>query len=317
MRHLISLKEQNKQDLLNILNISQEIKAKYKKGELTDYLKDKTLIMLFEKSSTRTRLSFEAGMTQLGGHAIYLDKRTTQITFADFVDEMKAVVRYCDILMYRAMKAENVIRTAGLNKVPVIDACSEKYHPAQTLGDLLTMEEYSNGLKNVKKVVFLGISNNVSNTLKLACSKLGIECVLATPEVDKASVDEELDKMTNSTGLVKTETDLAKALKDADYVYTDAWINMEFFAENGQPKPEFKEEYERRIQVFKPHQLNAQLVDKFCPSAKLMHCMPCHVGYEISRDAIDHKNSVIFDQAENRMHIQKGIIMWLLEKNIS
>jgi ornithine carbamoyltransferase len=254
-------------------------------------------------------------MTELGGHAIFIDQKTTQFSLTDFKDEIRAVMRYGDVLMFRALKAEDVETAASFNRIPVIDACSEKYHPCQALGDILTMSEYSNGLENVKKIAWLGIENNVSNTLKLACSKLGIEVVLISPKVNEKSIDNELNKMADESGLVKKTLELKEGLKDVNYVHTDTWMDMEFFDE-GKIKPEYKEEYELRIKMFKPYQLNAKLIDTYCPKARIMHCMPCHIDYEITHDAIDHENSVIFDQAENRMHVQKAIIMWLLEKEI-
>jgi len=315
MKHLISLKEQSKEDILTMLDIAQKIKAKRNAGELTSYLPNKTMIMLFQKTSTRTRLSFEAAMTELGGHSIFLDARTSQFSLTDFGDEINAVMRFGDVLMFRAKKASDVQKAASYNQIPVIDACSEKYHPAQALGDILTMIEHSNNIENVKKVVWLGTENNVSNTLMLACAKLGIHVTIVAPEVDKASVDEELNKQAEETGLVTRTLDLKEALKDADYVHTDTWMNMEFF-EQGKIKPEFKEEFEQRKKKFMHYQLNAELINTYAPNAKIMHCMPCHIGYEITRDAIDHPNSVIFDQAENRMHMQKAMILWSLDKTV-
>lgn len=311
MRHIISLKEQTKEDILEILKIAQEVKAKRDKGEVVNYLQNKTLIMLFEKTSTRTRLSFEAGMTELGGHAIFLDSRTSQFSLTDFRDEVKAVMRFGDVLMYRAKKVANVETAAGCNQIPVIDACSEKYHPAQALSDLLTMVEHAGGLENIKKVVWLGIENNVSNTLMLVCAKLGIKVSIVAPEIDPDSVDEELNAQAEATGLVERTMDIAKAMEGASFVHTDTWMNMEFF-ENGQVKEEFKDEYYRKKEKFMPYQLNAKLINDHAPDAKIMHCMPCHIGYEISRDAVDHPNAVIFDQAENRMHMQKAMILWML-----
>lgn len=314
MRHLISLKEQSRKDILSMLELARRIKAKRSAGEPTRYLPEKTLIMLFQKPSTRTRLSFEAGMTELGGHAIFLDSKTTQFSLTDFEDEIQAVMRFGHALMFRAQKAEDVQKAASFDRIPVIDACSEKYHPAQALSDILTMAEHSGGIENVKKVAWLGIENNVSNTLKAACAKLGIQIAMAAPEVDEQSLDEELNKQAEASGLVTRTLDLAESLRGADYVHTDTWMNMEFF-EGGSVKPEFEEEYSRRKQMFGPYQLNAKLIDSFAPRAKIMHCMPCHVGYEISRDAVDHPNSIIFDQAENRMHMQKAMILWLLGKD--
>lgn len=311
MKHFLTLKDYSAEELKNIINKAIEIKKNPEK--YGDILKNKTMIMLFQKSSTRTRLSFEAGMTQLGGHAIFLDSKTTQFAITDFKDEAQAVMRFGDILMFRAKKFENVKIAALQNKIPVIDACSEKYHPCQATGDILTMAEHSGGLDKIKKIVWLGIENNVSNTLKLACAKLGIDVYLAAPEIDPDSVDEELNAMADETGHIHKTLDLEEALKDADYIHTDTWINMEFF-EDGKVKPEFKEEYDRRVKMFTPYQLNAALLEKYAPKARIMHCMPCHIGYEITRDAIDHPNSVIFDQAENRLHAQKAIILHLLGK---
>jgi dihydroorotate dehydrogenase (NAD+) catalytic subunit len=315
MRHIISLKEQTKEDILEILQIAIDLKAKRKRGELTEYLKNQTLVMLFQKTSTRTRLSFEAAMTELGGHAIFLDAKTSQFSLTDFRDEIQAVMGYGSVLMFRAKHARDVETAASCNKIPVIDACSEKYHPAQALSDLLTMSEYSGGIKNVKKITWLGVENNVSNTLMLACAKLGIEVAIAAPEVDQDSLDHELNAQALETGLVTRTTNLAEALQGTDYIHTDTWMNMEFF-ENGKVKPEYLNEYNRRKSTFMPFQLNTELLRQHAPTARIMHCMPLHIGYEISRDAVDHPNNVILHQAENRLHMQKAMILWLLGKKV-
>jgi len=137
--------------------------------------------------------------------------------------------------------------------------------------------------------------------------------VIVAPEIDKDSIDEELNKQVEATGMVTKTWNLPEALQGADYVHTDTWMNMEFF-ENGKIKPEYRSEYERRKKVFMSYQLNTRFINSYAPKAKIMHCMPCHVSYEISRDAINHPNSIIFDQAENRLHVQKAIIMWLLDE---
>lgn len=312
MKHLITLKNWSKEEIIEVINKAIEIKKN--PDSYSDTLKNKTMIMLFQKTSTRTRLSFEAGMTRLGGHAIFLDARTSQLSIGcDFVDEIKAIMRFCDILMFRAKKAEDVQTAASQNMVPVIDACSEKYHPCQAFGDMLTMAEHSRGIENIKKVVWLGIENNVSNTLMLICAKLGIKVVIVAPEAHAPSVDPELNKMAEDTGLVTRTLDLKEALEGADYVHTDTWMDMEFF-KDGKVLPEFKQQYEDRINKFKPYQLNAKLTDTYCPESRIMHCMPCHIDYEITKDAVDHPNSVIFDQAENRLHAQNAIILKLLGK---
>ena len=312
MKHLITLKNWSKEEIVEIINKAIEIKKNPE--AYSTILKNKTMIMLFQKTSTRTRLSFEAGMTQYGGYSIFLDARTTQLSIGcDFKDEIKAIMRFCDILMFRAKKAEDVQTAAMQNTVPVIDACSEKYHPCQAFGDLLTMAEHSGGIENIKKVTWLGIENNVSNTLMLICTKLGIKVAIVAPGINQPSVDQELNQMAEATGLVTRTLDLKEALEGTDYVHTDTWMDMEFF-EDGKVLEEFKTQYEERINKFKPYQLNANLINTYCPDAKIMHCMPCHIGFEITRDAVDHPNSVIFDQAENRLHGQNAIILKLLGK---
>lgn len=311
MKHIISLKEQSREDILEILDLAKKVKSDHRQGIINSALQNRTLVMLFEKTSTRTRLSFESAMTQLGGHAIFLDSRTSQLSLSDFDYEIQAILRFSDILMFRARNARDVEKAASFNRVPVIDACSEKYHPSQALSDLLTMAEHSGGIDKVKKITWLGIENNVSNTLMLACAKLGIEVAIAAPEVDPDSVDPELNSQADATGMVTRTLDLKEALDGADYVHTDTWMNMEFF-DGDKIRPEFREEFERRKKKFLPYQLNKKLIDRYAPDAKIMHCMPFHIGYEISRDAIEHANSIVFDQAENRMHAQKAMILWLL-----
>lgn len=314
MKHLLSLKNQTSQDLIEILNLASKIKKSFENQKETPYLQNKSLIMLFQKTSTRTRLSFEVGMTELGGHAIFLDARATQLGLSDFSDEIKAIMKMGDLLMFRSLRADDVALAASSNIIPVIDGCSEKYHPCQALGDILTMSESAGGLQKIKKVVWLGIENNVSNTLTLGCAKLGIDIFIVSPERHAPSFDRELFEEAEKTGRVHRTFDINSALSEADFVHTDTWLDMEFF-ENGKVKSEFKEEYERRIKLFSPFQVNHELLTKLAPQAKIMHCMPCHIGYEISRDAIDSPNSIIFKQAENRKHIQKGILVWLLEKS--
>jgi ornithine carbamoyltransferase len=290
--------------------LAKELKNKHLYGDRIDLLSQKTLIMLFQKTSTRTRLSYEAAMTELGGHAIYVDARSTQFSLADYCDEIQAIMRFGYCLMFRALRSADVETAASYNRIPVIDGCSEKYHPSQALADLLTMSEKSGGIERVKKIAWLGIENNVFNSLMLVATKLGIEVAIAAPEADSDSIDRELNEMAAATGLVKRTLDLAETLDGADYVHTDTWMNMEFF-ENGKVKLAFEQEFSRRKDLFMPYQLNASLIECYAPQAGIMHCMPCHIGYEISRDAIDHPNSVIYDQAENRLHMQKAMLVWL------
>jgi len=305
VRHMLTLKDWSGEEIKQIIEKAIEIKKAPERYH--DALKKRTMIMYFEKSSTRTRLSFEAGMTQLGGHAIFLDKRTSQVSIADLKDEVRAIERYCDVLMVRPMRHETLRMMDESLKIPIINGCCECYHPCQGIGDAMTMIEHGGELKG-KKVVWLGIANNVSNSLVNVCTKLGAKIIMCIPEKDPDAVDKELEGAAIKTGLYSETTDTS-CVRDADFVHTDTWINMEFMND-----PKFKDEKERRLKAFMPFQLNKALLDRQKSKAKLMHCMPCHIGYEISRDAVDHPNSIIFDQAENRLHAQKAIILKLLGK---
>jgi len=311
MRHLISLKEQGPSELREILDLALRMKSDGRDA-WEDALRQKSLIMLFQKTSTRTRLSFEIAMTELGGHAVFLDQRTTNLALADFRDEIRVILGMGDALMFRALEAADVELAASMNIAPVIDACSEKYHPCQALGDILTMAEDAGGIEKIGKIVWLGIENNVSNTLLCAAAKLGIEIVCVSPERDPASLDEELLRQAEMTGKVRRTLDLREALDGARYVHTDTWTNMEFFGPDGKVRDGFGQEYERRKQIFGPYQLSQEMLDQYGAQAKIMHCMPCHVGYEITRSAIDSPGSLIFPQALNRKHVQKAILVWLL-----
>ncbi len=302
---LLTLKEWNSEIIKQVIDKAIEIKND--KQGYYDILKNRTMIMYFEKASTRTRLSFEAAMTELGGHAIFLDKRTSQVSISELKDEIRAMARYADIIMARVKKHKTLVEMVENIDIPVINGCCEKYHPCQALGDAMTMIEHEGDLRG-KKLVWLGIANNVSNSLLMTCVKLGAKVTLCIPEKDPDAIDSNLEEKAKKTGLYEETTDLSE-IRDADFVYTDTWINMEFIAD-----PNFAAEKERRVKALTPFQLNKSLLDKYGCKAKLMHCMPCHIGYEITRDAIEHPNSIIFDQAENRLHLQKAVILKLLAK---
>ncbi len=305
VRHLLNLKDIRTEELKGIIKKAIEIKKN--PGNYSEALKDKTLVMYFEKTSTRTRLSFEAGMTKLGGHGIFLDKRTTQISISELKDEIRAIERYADIMMARVMKHSTLLEMAKNIKVPLINGCCEKYHPVQGIGDAMTMIENCGSLEG-KNVVWMGIGNNVSNSLINVCTKLGAKISMIVAEKHPLSVDEELIQKARETDLYEETKDL-NLLKNADFVHTDTWVDMELINDPG-----FKKEKERRLKALAPYQLNKALLEKYGCNGKIMHCMPCHVGYEITRDAIDHKNSIIFDQAENRMWSQMAVMLFLLGK---
>jgi len=303
-RHLINFKNWNSEELLEIIDKSIEIKRNPEKYR--NALEGKSLAMIFQKTSTRTRVSFEVAMTQLGGHAIYLDWRTTQFVLADIRDETSYLSRNVDCIMARLLKNADLQLMAEASLVPVINGCDEKYHPCQALTDLMTMKEKKGRLEGLK-LVYIGVHNNVCNSLIEACTKLGVEITTVTPIIHEPALDEEIIEQAKKTGLYKTEKDVKKAVRDADFVYTDTWIDMELFLD-----PKFKEEKEKRIKLMMPYQVNSQLLAE--SKALIMHDMPIHRGYEISGEAVESKRSIIYEQAENRLYTAKAILLKLLGK---
>jgi ornithine carbamoyltransferase len=302
-RDLLTLKELSPKEINDIIDLGINIKKNPE--NYSTKLKDKSLAMIFQKTSTRTRISFEVGMTQLGGHAIYLDWMKTQFVMADIKDEAKVVSRYVDCIMTRLLRHADLLEIAKGSEVPVINGLCEKYHPCQTLGDLMTIKEHK-GKLNGLKLVYLGIGNNVSNTLSLGCIRTGMHFTLCVPEIDPLSIDKELLNELKASGLYNEEKDPKKAIKDADIVYTDTWINMEVFLD-----PKFEEEKQRRIKLLMPYQVNKKLLEG--SNALVMHDLPAHRGYEIDDYAMACPRSIIFDQAENRLHSQKAILLTLIK----
>ncbi len=304
MRHLLTLKDWTPKQIEEVVDKSIEIKKNRRKyrGALTD----KSLAMIFQKTSTRTRVSFEVAMTQLGGHALYLDWRTTNLVLADIRDETKYMSRNVDCVMARLFKHADLKAMAEASRVPVINGCDEKYHPCQGLADLMTMREKKGKLKRIK-LVYIGVLNNVCNSLIVGCTKTGAKITTVTPIKNEAAIDKELLKAAEKSGLYTSTLDVKKAVKEADFVYTDTWVDMEFFLD-----PKFREEKEKRIKLMTLYQINKELLKG--SGAYIMHDMPIHRGYEISADAIESPKSVIYQQAENRLHTAKAILLKLLSR---
>ena len=302
--HLLTLKDWASEQIKSV--IENSIKIKDNPNKYRRSLKDKSLAMIFQKTSTRTRVSFEVAMTQLGGHAIYLDWRTTNFALADIRDETRYLSRNVDCIMSRLLKNYDLKKMAETSSVPVINGCCEKYHPCQVISDLLTIRERRGVLKGLR-LVYIGVYNNVCNSLIVGCTKMGIEITTVTPITNKASFDKELVEDAEQTGLYKTTLDVNRAITDADIVYTDTWVDMEFFLD-----PKFRAEKEKRIKLMKPYQVNSDLLKG--SDALIMHDMPIHRGFEISDDIIESPNSIIYDQSANRLHSAKGILIKLLEQ---
>lgn len=302
--HLLGLKDWAPKQIADV--IDESIKIKKNPRPYRTALKDKSLAMIFQKTSTRTRVSFEVAMTQLGGHALYLDWRTTNLVLADIRDETKYLSRNVDCIMARLMKHSDLQAMAEVSRVPVINGCDEKYHPCQALADLMTVKEKKGKLKGAR-LVYIGVHNNVCNSLIVGCTKTGVEITTVTPQRNEPSMDTELLKTAEKTGLYHSTLDAKQAVKDADFVYTDTWVDMEFFTD-----PKFKEEKEKRINLMMPYQINRELMKG--SKAYIMHDMPIHRGYEINADVIDSPKSIIYQQAENRLHTAKAVLLRLLSK---
>lgn len=304
MRHLVNFEDWTPKEVELLIDKGIEVKREPEKYRTA--LQDKSLAMIFQKTSTRTRVSFEVAMTQLGGHAVYMDWLTTQFTLADIGDEVKYLSRNVDCIMARLKRNADLMKMVSASRVPVINGCDEKYHPCQAVADLMTVKEHRGKLKGLK-LVYIGVHNNVCNSLIEACTMTGMHITAVTPIMNVPSQDNELLEKAKRTGLYNTTLDVDNSVKDADVVYTDTWVDMEMFLD-----PKFKEEKEKRIKQMIPYQINSRLMKG--SKALVMHDMPIHKGYEISAEMTETPNSIIFQQAENRLHSEKAILLKLLNK---
>ena len=300
--HLINFKELSGEALTALVDLGIDIKHNPKKYAKT--FAGKSSALIFQKTSTRTRVAFEVAATQLGGHGLYIDWRTTNFALADITDEIRYLSRNVDIIMARLLYDADLLKMANASRVPVINGCDEMYHPSQALADLITIKEKKGSLNGVK-LVYIGVHNNVANSLIEGCTKTGVKLTTVAPIFNEAARDDALLAEAKKTGLWQSTLDVKKAVKDADFVYTDTWIDMEFFTD-----PKFAAEKEKRIKLMMPYQINAQLLKG--SDAYIMHDMPIHRGYEISPEAIENPKSVIYEQAENRLYAAKAIMVKLL-----
>jgi len=286
--------------------IDKAIEVKRNPERCRTALAGESLAMIFQKTSTRTRVSFEVAMTQLGGHALYMDWRTTNFTMADLYDETRYLSRNVDCIMARLKENADLLVMAKASRVPVINGCDEKYHPSQAIADLMTMKEKKDALKGLS-LVYIGVHNNVCNSLIEGCTKTGVKITTVTPIFNEPSRDEELLENAKRTGLYEATLDVKQAVKDADFVYSDTWVDMEFFLD-----PVYAEEKEKRIKLMMPYQINKELLKE--SQAYIMHDMPIHRGYEINPDIIESSKSIIYEQSENRLYSAKAILLKLLER---
>jgi len=301
MKHLLSVCDAQDQ-VVQLLDLA----AWFKKDKSEDKpLKDKTLAMIFQKSSTRTRVSFEVGMAQLGGHALYLSTNDLQIGRGEPIsDTAKAMSRYVDGIMIRALRHEDVVELAQNSSVPVINGLTDLEHPCQALADMQTIKEHRGTFKG--KLVFVGDGNNVCNSLLLISAILGLNMTVACPkgyEPDSEIFEKAQQLAKESNTKLDITDDIKKAVNNADVIYTDVWVSM------GD-----EEEHEKRINDFMPFQVNEELMALANNDAIFMHCLPAIRGQETTAGVIDGPQSVVWDQAENRLHAQKAI-MYSLMKN--
>lgn len=300
-RDFLDFADHSALELQNLLTLAIDIKEKHQKGIAFRPLAGKTLGLIFEKASTRTRVSFEVAMYQLGGHALFLSGSDTQIGRGEPIpDTARVLSRYVDGLMIRTFGHENVIELARYATIPVINGLTDLHHPCQVLADILTLWEKKGTLKGLT-VTYIGDGNNMANSWLIAAPKFGLNLRIATPvgyECNPEVVEQaqSLAKL-HGTEIVLTH-DPVEAVKGTDLVYTDVWASMGQEAEQNE-----------RLQKFTAYQVNAELVAHAKPDYLFMHCLPAHRGEEVTSDVIDGPNSVIFDEAENRLHVQKAILV--------
>ena len=303
-KDLLAITDLTPQDIEKILKRSVVLKKMQKQGKDHRTLKGMSLGMIFEKSSTRTRVSFEVGMFQLGGQALFLSPNDLQIGRGEpIADTARTLSRYLDGIMIRTFAQAKVEELARNASIPVINGLTDLHHPCQSLADLLTIQEKKKKLKGLT-LAYIGDGNNVANSLIQACVKVGMHFAIACPrgyELDAAILNAAKTEGRKTGASVLVTNDPSRAARNADVVYTDVWASM------GQ-----EAEHAKRLKAFRRYQVDAKLMKAARPGALVMHCLPAHRGEEITAQVIDGPQSVIFDQAENRLHVQKAVLDMLL-----
>ena len=304
MKDFISLHDYSKEEITKLLELALKLKSELKNGIPHPILKGKSLGMIFTKSSTRTRVSFEVGMSQLGGTPLFLSGNDIQLGRGETIyDTANVLSRYLDGIMIRTFAHQDVLDLAKYASIPIINALTDLLHPCQVLADLQTAYEHKGKLEGLK-LAYIGDGNNMAHSLMYGCAKMGMEIAVATPEgyeCDAQIVANAKDDAKKCGGKVITTYDPVEAIKDADVVYSDTWVSM------GQ-----ESEKAERIKIFMPYQIDKELFSKAKSDAVFMHCLPAYRGYEVTEDVIDSPQSIIFDEAENRLHAQKAVMATLM-----
>ncbi len=302
MRHFLTLKDFTKEEILEIIDIGLTIKKNLKNKVYNKELENQTLAMIFEKSSTRTRVSFETGMTQLGGHALFLSNRDIHLGRGEPIkDTARVISSMCDMVMIRTFEHSMIEEFASYSKVPVINGLTDTYHPVQLLADYMTLLEHNSADNLV--VAYVGDGNNMTHSWMMLCAKLGFELRIATPkgyEVDEKVLEESLEIAKQSGAVIKTMNDPKVAVKDATVVTTDTWTSM------GQ-----EDEKEERIKIFNGFMVDDAMMSLAKDEAKFLHCLPAYRGLEVSEELFEKHSKIVFNEAENRLHAQKGLMVWL------
>ncbi|MFH0949404.1 MAG: ornithine carbamoyltransferase [Candidatus Aenigmatarchaeota archaeon] len=303
-KHFLSIAELNRNELMSL--IKNAIRIKKHPKMFSSKLKDKTLLMIFEAPSLRTRLSFEVGMTQLGGHGIYYNLGESTLGKKENIDDLaRTVSRYCDIAMARIYSHEMLLALAKHSSIPVINAMTNAEHPCQIMADLMTIYEKRKKFSGLKLAYLGDGDNNVTYSLLYGCAIAGVDIVVASPKgaMPQKSVVATAKKIAKNSASVMVTTNPKEAAKDADIIYTDSWMSYRI-PSGEEPK---------RVKIFSPYQVNKKLFS-LAKNPLFMHCLPAKRGQEVTNDIIDSKHSIVFDQAENRLHMQKAIMLWLLGK---
>ena len=299
MKHLLKLADLDKGDILDILNLADQLKYENQHGIEHHHLKGKTLGMIFQKSSTRTRVSFETGMYQLGGQALFLSNRDLQIGRGEPIqDTARVLSRYLDGIMIRTFAQKEVEDLAEYGSIPIINGLTDYCHPCQVLADLMTIREYKKSFDGLK-FCFIGDGNNMANSLIVGAISMGMECAIACPK--DYQPDAQIMAWAKENGTFTCSEDILACAKDADVVYTDVWASM------GQ-----EEEQAEREKIFKNYQINDEVMAAAKPDAMVLHCLPAHREEEITAKVFEAHANEIFDEAENRLHAQKAVLVKLL-----
>jgi len=304
MRHLVTLNDLESSEILEIFALVQELKDKRNAGERPALLQGRTMTQVFEKPSLRTRLSFESAMWELGGGASFFSCKEAGLDGRESVEDVARVIgRYSDVVTLRTFSHELIEQFAKNSSATVINALSDLSHPCQALTDLFTIQEIAGDLTQ-QKLVYVGDGNNVAYSLANCCAKLGVPFVVSSPKGFELSADLVNSLKGNHPAIqLELESDPQKAVSDATVIYTDVWASM------GQ-----EAETEKRKKIFADYQANSRLLSAAASNCRFMHCLPAKRGLEVTDEVLDSKHSIVFEQAENRKHLAKGLLVWLLQQ---